>query len=94
MTRVPVMMKGMHLKETDIQNTFIKKYARKESMIKIKNKKRKILVVKDPLGIRKSFWINEICLNDLNNLLYKNVDAFIFMCVIKIVFFLYSRVFL
>lgn len=83
MTRVRVMMKGMHLKETGIQNTFIKKYARKESMIKIKNKKRKILVVKDPLGIRKSFWINEIYLNDLNNLQYKNFDAFIFICVIK-----------
>lgn len=80
MTRVPVMMKGMPLKEIDIQNTFIKKYARKESMIKIKNKKRKILVVKGQLGIRKSFWINEISLNDLNSLQYKNVDVFIPSC--------------
>ncbi len=54
-THVLVMMKGMRLKGIGIQNTFIKKYARKESMIKTKKKKRKILVVKGQLGIRKSF---------------------------------------
>jgi len=48
------MTKGMHLKGIDIQNIFIKKYARKESMIKIKKNRRKILAVKGQLGIRKS----------------------------------------